>query len=62
MTLEEVARDRPPMVGAPDTVVLQVILKAVYLVNDNEKLADISYSVTGDHDTRIGGTRSPSDG
>ena len=62
MTLEEVARDRPPMGGAPDTDVLQVILKAVYLVNEMEYMANISYSVTGDHDTRRGGTRSPSDG
>ena len=31
MTLEEVARDRPPMGGAPDTDVPQVILKAAYI-------------------------------
>ena len=36
MTLEVVARDRPRMGGAPDTDVLQVILKAVYLVNEKE--------------------------
>ena len=34
MTLEEVARHRPPIGGAPDTDVLQVILKEVYLVNE----------------------------
>ena len=36
MTVEEVARDRPLMGGAPDTDVLQVILNAVYLVNEKE--------------------------
>ena len=36
MTLEEVARDRPPMRAAHDTDVLRVILKEVYLVNENE--------------------------
>ena len=36
MLLEEVARDRPPMGGAPDTDALQVILKEVYLVNEKE--------------------------
>ena len=29
MTLEEVARNRPPLGGAPDTDVLQVILEEV---------------------------------
>ena len=57
MTLKEVARDRPPMGGASDTGVLQVILKEVYLVNEKEWLADVSYSVLGEHDTRGGGTR-----
>ena len=36
MTLEEVARDRSPIGGAPDTGVLQVILKELYLVNEKE--------------------------
>ena len=36
MTVEEVARDRPPMDGAPDTDVVRVILKAVYLVNEKD--------------------------
>ena len=36
MTLEDVARDRPPTGGAPDTDVLQVILKELYLVNEKE--------------------------
>ena len=31
MTLDEVARDRPPMGGASDTDVLQVILKKRYI-------------------------------
>ena len=57
MTLEEVARDRLPMGGAPDTDVLQVIFKEVYLVNEKEWMADVLYSVSGDHDTRGGGTR-----
>ena len=34
MTLEEVARDRPPTSGAPDTDVLRVILKEIFLVNE----------------------------
>ena len=62
MTLEEVARDRPPMVGALDTDVLQVTLKAVYLVNEKEQLADISYSVSAEHDTLGGCGKLPSDG
>ena len=36
MILGEVARDRLPMVGAPDTDVHQVILKEVYLVNEKQ--------------------------
>ena len=36
MTLEGEAGGRPPMSGAPDTVVLRVILKEVYLVNEKE--------------------------
>ena len=36
MTLEEEARDHPPVGGGPDTDFLQVILEAVYLVNENE--------------------------
>ena len=36
MTPEDVARDRPPMGGAPDTDVLEIVLKAVYLVNKKE--------------------------
>ena len=55
MTLKEVARDRPPMCGAPDTEVVQEILT-------QENQVEISYFVSGNHDTRRGGTRSPSDG
>ena len=62
MTLEEVARNCPPMGGAPDTDVLQVILKEVYLVNEKEQLADVSYSVSGEQNTRGGGTKLPSHG
>ena len=36
MTLEEVARDRSPMGGAPDTDVLRVVLYEVCLVNEKE--------------------------
>ena len=36
MTLEGVAGNRPPMGGAPDTDVPQVILKEVNLVNEKE--------------------------
>ena len=55
LTLEELARHRPPMGGAPDTEVVQKILTQEYQV-------EISYFVSGEHDTRRGGTRSPSDG
>ena len=36
MTLEEVARDRPAMGGAPDTESFQKILRREYLVNGQE--------------------------
>ena len=36
MTLQGEARGRPPMCGAPDTDVLLVIRKEVYLVNEKE--------------------------
>ena len=62
MTLEEVERDRTLMTGTLDTDVLQVILKEVYLVNEKELLGDILYFVSGEYDTRRGGTRMPSDG
>ena len=62
MILGEVARDRLPMGGAPDTDVHQVILKEVYLVNEKQYLVDIWNSVTGEHNIRRCGTRSPSDG
>ena len=62
MTLEGVAGNRPPMGGAPDTDVPQVILKEVNLVNEKEQLADIAYSVSGEHDTLGGGTKSLSYG
>ena len=44
------------MGGAPDTDVLREVLLQVYLVNEKEQLTDISYSVTGEHDSRRGGT------
>ena len=52
MSPEEVARDRSPMGGAPDTV--QVILTQEYQF-------EIPYFVSGEHDTRRCGTRWPSD-
>ena len=55
MTLEEVAPHRPPMSGAPDTEVVQEILTEEYQF-------EISHFVSGEHDTRRGGTRSPCDG
>ena len=54
MTLEELARHRPPMGGAADTEVVQEILTQEYQV-------EISYFVSGEHDTRGGGTKSSSD-
>ena len=54
MTLEELARHRPPMGSAPDTEIDQEILTKVYQV-------EISYFVSGERDTGRGGTRSPSD-
>ena len=36
MTLEEVARDRPQIVGAPGTGFFQKILRQEYLVNEVE--------------------------
>ena len=54
MTLEELARHRPPMGGAPDTEVIQEILTEEYHI-------EISYFVSEEHDTPRGGTRSPSD-
>ena len=54
MTLEEVARNRPPMGRAPDTEVDQKILSLEYQI-------EISYFVSREHDSRRGGTRSHSD-
>ena len=49
MTLEEVARNCPPMGRAPNTVVDHKILSQEYQI-------EISYFVSGEHDTRRGGT------
>ena len=54
MTLERLARHRPPLGGDPDTEVVQEILTQVFQI-------EISYFVSGEHDTQRGGTRSPSD-
>ena len=54
MTLEELARHRPSMGGAPDTEVAQEILT-------RESQVEILYLVSGEHDTRRGGTRLTSD-
>ena len=47
---------------SPDTDVVQVILKEVYLVNEQEYLAEVPYVLPGEHDTRGGNTISPIDG
>ena len=52
MTLEEVARDRPPLGGAPDTESFQKILRQEYLVNKQELVAEVPYCLPGEHDTR----------
>ena len=44
MTLERLARHRPPLGGDPDTEVVQEILTQVFQV-------EISYFVSGEHDT-----------
>ena len=50
MTLEEVARHCAPIGGAPDTEVFLKIFKPEYQV-------EISYFLSGEHDTRGGGAR-----
>ena len=61
MTLEDVARDCNPMCGTPDTDVLKVILKDVYLVTKYQKdyLDEISDFASGAYDHRRGGTMRP---
>ena len=54
MTLEELARHRPPLGRAPDAEVVKKILTQEYQFK-------ISYFVSGEHDPPRGGTRSPSD-
>ena len=38
MTLEEVARNRPPMSLCPDTESFQIVLGPEYLVNEQEQI------------------------
>ena len=56
MILEEVARQSRPLSGAPDPEVFQKIFELEYLANEREFLFENLDFVSGDHDTRRGGT------
>ena len=56
MILEEVARQSRSFSGAPDTEVFRKIFELEYLANDRIFLAENSYFVSGEHDTRRGVT------
>ena len=59
MKLEEVARQSRPLSGSPDKSVFRKIFKQEYFVNQEEFLAENSTDVSGEHDTRRGGTTKP---
>ena len=56
MILEEVARQRSTCSCSPDIEVFQKMFKVEYLVNELEIVAEYSDFVSGEHDTRGGGT------
>ena len=56
MVHEKVARQSRPLSGAPDTEVFRKIFGLEYLANKREFLGENSDFVSGEHDTRRGGT------
>ena len=56
MRLEEVARQSRPLSGTPDTEVAPTMFKHEYLVNEKEHVVENLDFVSGEHETRRGGT------
>ena len=59
MIHEEVARQNRPLSGAPDKEVFRKIFGLEYHANEREFLGENSDFVSGEHDTRRGGTSKP---
>ena len=59
MTLEEVARQSRPLSESPNNSIIRKMFKQKYFVNQEEFLAQNTADVSGEHETRRGGTTKP---
>ena len=56
MTLEEVARQSRPLSESPNNSIIRKMFKQKYFVNQEEFLAENPTNISGEYDTRGGGT------